>query len=78
MGDETQARSWAEMLSAIERRLVRVTGEDVATWRERVAATGLETEPEVRSWLAERGVTGYGRHGARSPSSRRPRRAGST
>jgi hypothetical protein len=56
----TQTRSWAEMLTAIEQRLVRTTGEDVATWRDRVAATGLETEPEVRSWLAERGITGYG------------------
>ncbi len=35
----TQTRSWAEMLTAIEERLVRTTGEDVATWRDRVAAT---------------------------------------
>jgi hypothetical protein len=56
----TQTRSWAEMLTAIEERLVRTTGDDVATWRERVAATGLDTEPEVRSWLAEHGITGYG------------------
>jgi hypothetical protein len=59
-GRVTETRSWAEMLSWIEERLVRTTGEDVATWRERVAATGLETEPEVRAWLAERGITGYG------------------
>jgi hypothetical protein len=56
----TETRSWAEMLIWIEERLVRTTGDDVATWRERVAATGLETEPEVRVWLAERGITGYG------------------
>jgi hypothetical protein len=56
----THTRSWAEMLTSIEERLVRTTGDDVATWRGRVAATGLETEPEVRAWLAERGITGYG------------------
>jgi hypothetical protein len=56
----TETRSWAEMLTWIEARLVRTTGDDVATWRERVAATGLQTEPEVRAWLAERGITGYG------------------
>jgi hypothetical protein len=56
----TQTRSWTEMLAAIEQRLVAVTGEDVATWAERVRGTGLETEPEVRAWLAERGITGYG------------------
>jgi hypothetical protein len=48
------------MLAAIEARLVAATGDDVATWAERVRATGLRTEPEVRTWLAERGVTGYG------------------
>jgi len=48
------------MLTAIEERLIRTTGEDVATWRDRVASTGLETEAEVRSWLTERGITGYG------------------
>ena len=56
----TQTRSWAEMLTWIEERLVRTTGDDVATWRARVAATGLQTEPEVRAWLTERGITGYG------------------
>jgi len=56
----TQARGWGEMLADIERRLVATTGDDVATWAERVRATGLATEPEVRAWLAEQGVTGYG------------------
>jgi hypothetical protein len=59
-GRVTETRSWAEMLTWIEERLVRTTGDDVATWRERVAATGMQTEPEVRAWLAERGITGYG------------------
>ncbi len=53
-------RSWAEMLGAIEQRLIATTGDDVATWSARVRGTGLGTEPEVRAWLAERGITGYG------------------
>jgi hypothetical protein len=48
------------MLAAIEQRLRAATGDDVATWAERVRASGLGTEPEVRAWLAERGITGYG------------------
>jgi hypothetical protein len=53
-------RSWAEMLTGIEERLVAATGDDVATWSRRVRETGLDTEPEVRAWLAGQGVTGYG------------------
>ena len=60
MGAVTQTRSWAEMLTSIEQRLIATTGDDVATWAERVRATGLQTEPEVRSWLAEQGISGYG------------------
>jgi Domain of unknown function (DUF5655) len=60
MGGVTQVRGWGEMLAEIERRLVAATGDDVATWAKRVRATGLATEPEVRAWLAERGITGYG------------------
>ena len=56
----TQTRSWAEMLTSIEQRLKATTGDDVATWAERVRATGLQTEPEVRAWLADQGITGYG------------------
>jgi hypothetical protein len=48
------------MLTAIEKRLIAQTGDDVATWSERVRASGLQTEPEVRAWLAARGITGYG------------------
>ncbi len=55
-----QTRSWAEMLAGIEERLVARTGDDVKAWAGRVRATGLETEPEVRAWLAEQGITGYG------------------
>jgi hypothetical protein len=56
----TQTRSWAEMLTSIEQRLIATTGDDIATWAERVRATGLQTEPEVRTWLADHGITGYG------------------
>jgi hypothetical protein len=56
----TETRSWAEMLTWIEQRLVAATGDDVASWSARVRETGLTTEAEVRAWLAERGVTGYG------------------
>jgi hypothetical protein len=55
----TATRSWAEMLAGIEQRLRETTGDDVATWSRRVRESGLDTEPEVRAWLAERGITGY-------------------
>jgi hypothetical protein len=48
------------MMAGIEDRLVAQTGADVATWAARVREAGLDTEPELRAWLAERGVTGYG------------------
>ncbi|TFV51575.1 hypothetical protein E4P43_10090 [Blastococcus sp. TF02A-35] len=47
------------MLTGIAERLRATTGEDVATWNERVRGTGLGTEPELRAWLAGQGVTGY-------------------
>ncbi|WP_207225638.1 DUF5655 domain-containing protein [Blastococcus saxobsidens] len=46
-------------MTGIAERLRATTGEDVATWNERVRGTGLGSEPEVRAWLAERGITGY-------------------
>jgi len=48
------------MLTAIEERLTATSGQGVAAWNERVRASGRETEPEVRAWLAEQGITGYG------------------
>ena len=47
------------MMTGIAERLRTTTGDDVATWSERVRATGLDSEAEVRAWLAERGITGY-------------------
>jgi hypothetical protein len=55
-----QVRGWGEMLADIERRLVASTGEGVGTWAARVRAAGLDTEPGIRAWLTEHGVTGYG------------------
>ncbi|MCA0144027.1 DUF5655 domain-containing protein [Blastococcus sp. LR1] len=52
-------RSWAEMMSGIAERLVATTGDDVPTWNARVQESGATTEPELRAWLAERGITGY-------------------
>ena len=55
----TQTRSWAEMRTGIGERLLATTGDDVATWNARVRTAGLDTEPQHRAWLAERGSTGY-------------------
>ena len=55
----TQTRSWAEMRTGIGERLLATTGDDVATWNARVRTAGLDTEPQLRAWLAERGITGY-------------------
>jgi hypothetical protein len=54
-------RSWAEMRTWIERRLVETTGDDVATWSGRVRNTGLSSETDVRTWLTDQGITGYPR-----------------
>ena len=55
----TQTRSWAEMRTGIGERLLATTGDDVATWNARVRTAGQDTEPQLRAWLAERGITGY-------------------
>lgn len=54
------ARSWEEMRASIQERLVRRTGHDVAWWNDAIAAgQGASDEPSLRTWLAERDVTGY-------------------
>jgi Family of unknown function (DUF5990) len=53
------ARSWREVREWSAELLRSHTGEDVAAWNGRVAATGLGDEQSVRGWLAEQGVTGY-------------------
>jgi hypothetical protein len=52
-------RSWREVREWSAELLRSGTGEDVAAWNGRVAATGLSDEQSVRGWLAEQGVTGY-------------------
>jgi hypothetical protein len=55
-----QARSWQEMYAQVQAQLERQTGENLAAWNAKVGAEpSLATEPDLRAWLAERGVTGY-------------------
>jgi hypothetical protein len=54
-----QTRDWCERNQWIADLLKRRTGDDLAAWNERVRAAGFENEPSLRTWLAERGVTGY-------------------
>jgi hypothetical protein len=54
-----QTLDWRWRNEWIADLLKRRTGDDLAAWNERVRAAGLENEPSLRTWLAERGVTGY-------------------
>ena len=54
------ARSWEEMRTSIEDRLVRQTGHDVGWWNHTIAACrAARDEALLRAWLSERGITGY-------------------
>jgi hypothetical protein len=53
-------KTWEAMRERSERLLVQRTGEDLAEWSRRVLESGIDGEPELRAWLNERGVTGYG------------------
>jgi hypothetical protein len=55
-----QARSWQEMSAQVQAQLERQTGETVAQWNAKIKAEASpKDEPQLRAWLAERGVTGY-------------------
>ena len=55
-----QARSWQEMYAQVQAQLERQTGENLAAWNAKIKAESAPTdEPQLRAWLAERGVTGY-------------------
>ena len=55
-----QARSWQEMYAQVQAQLERQTGETLAHWNAKIKAEAAPTdEPQLRAWLAERGVTGY-------------------
>jgi hypothetical protein len=55
----SRPRTWLEMRERIEQILERRTGEGVDVWAARVAALGDIDETHLRSWLTERGITGY-------------------
>lgn len=53
-------RSWEDMRTSIQARLVRQTGHDVEWWNARVAEqASLGDEAALRAWLTDQGVTGY-------------------
>jgi hypothetical protein len=58
--ESRRPRSWQEMFVQIAEQLQRTTGDDVATWNERIKAEApLGGEAELKSWLNAKGVTGY-------------------
>ncbi|MEX2548305.1 MAG: DUF5655 domain-containing protein [Chloroflexota bacterium] len=52
-------RSWQEMREQEIRWLIERTGEGLETWNARVRETGITDEASLRTWLTEKGVTGY-------------------
>ena len=58
-GAAPPVKSWEEMRDWSARLLRSRTGEDVPAWNRRIAEAGLADEQALRSWLAERDVTGY-------------------
>jgi hypothetical protein len=52
-------KSWDQMRDWAVRLLQSRTGEDVLVWNRRIAEAGPADEQALRSWLAERDVTGY-------------------
>ena len=58
-GTARRPRSWQEMREQEIRWLVERTGEGLDTWNERVLASGITDETGLRTWLTEKGVTGY-------------------
>ncbi|HSJ53242.1 MAG TPA: hypothetical protein VLC52_05795, partial [Anaerolineae bacterium] len=47
------------MKDMFARLLVERTGEDAATWNQRIEGEQFKDEKGLRDWLAGRGVTGY-------------------
>jgi hypothetical protein len=58
-GAAPPVKSWEEMRDWAARLLQSRTGEDVQAWNRRIAEAGLADEQALRSWLAERDVSGY-------------------
>lgn len=53
------ARDWRDMMAWCAELLERQTGAGTDEWNERVAASGVATEQDLRAWLDVRGVRGY-------------------
>lgn len=54
-----KTRDWKAINDMSARLLVERTGEDVATWNERIAKEQFDNEKNLRAWLTRQGVTGY-------------------
>lgn len=53
-------RSWQQMREQEIRWLIERTGDELKTWNVRVRESGIGDEAGLRTWLAEKGVTGAG------------------
>jgi len=56
-----QTRSWQETRAEYVRLLKERTGDDVEGWNRRIKKARLSSPDSLRTWLTERGVTGYAR-----------------
>lgn len=57
-----QVLDWQGMKEMYARLLLERTGEDLATWNERVQGKGFEDEQSLREWLTGQDVTGYAQY----------------
>jgi hypothetical protein len=55
----TKTRDWRGMVDWSARLLQERTGNDVATWNERIAKEQFSDEKSLRAWLTQQGVTSY-------------------
>ena len=54
-----QVRDWQAMKDMSARLLQERTGVDAAAWNQRIQTQHLKDERALRTWLTEKGVTGY-------------------
>lgn len=54
-----RARDWQPMKEMSARLLEERTGEGVDFWNRRIRNEGIDDEAQLRTWLAQEGVTGY-------------------
>jgi hypothetical protein len=57
--DGPALKSWRSVRDRSESLLRARTGDGLEAWNRRVAESGMDSEPALRVWLADRGVTGY-------------------